>query len=107
LSYWMTSVWSSGALNLTACEMNGASAAVAPALYFMTRLPVHTASLAVSGRPSDQKPGLTLKVQVLPSFDVVQDFAQSPSMATCPGPVWRYCTSVGYCMMNASYDCAE
>src|SRR4051812_37821448 len=103
----MTSVWSSGAENFTACEMNGARFAVGPLLYFSTRLPVQTASFAVSGLPSDQKPGFTLKVQVLPSLEVVQDFAQSPSMASCSGPVWRYCTSVGYCMMNASYDCAE
>src|SRR5690242_12885389 len=103
----MTSVWSLGAENDTAWEMNGASAAAGPFLYLMIRLPVQTPSSAVSGLPSDHCATRTSKVHVLPSFDVFQDFAQSPSICSCSGPACLYCTSVGYCMMNASYDCAE
>ena len=46
-------------------------------------------------------------VHVLPSFEVFQDLAQSPSICSWFVPACLYWTSVGYCMMNASYDCDE
>ena len=71
----MTSVVGSGADSLVACEMKGASEAAAPFLNLRMVLPVQAASSAVSGLPSDHLPGLTLNVQVSPSFEVVHDFA--------------------------------
>ena len=74
----MTSVVGFGATNEVACEIDGARSEVAVAAYFRTVLPVHAASDAVTGTPSDHLPPLfSVNVQVLPSADVVQFVARS------------------------------
>ncbi len=78
-------------MSLVACEMNGASDAAGPFANFRIVLPVQAASSAVRGLPSDHLPGLSVKVQVRPSFDVFHDLAQSPMILKCVS----YCTSVG------------
>ena len=80
-----------GAVSLVACEMNGASDAAGPFAYLRIVLPVQAASSAVSGLPSDHLPGLSVNVQVRPSFEVFHDFAQSPTILKCVS----YWTSVG------------
>jgi hypothetical protein len=72
--------------------------AAGPAAYLTMVLPVHAASAAVSGLPSDHFPPVfRWKVQVLPSEDCVQLVAHSPSIFS-PGPYW---TSCGYSMTKA------
>ena len=87
----MTSVAGLGAVNLVACEMYGASTEAGPLAYLMIVLPVQAASSAVRGLPSDHLPGLRWKVQVLPSLETSQVFAQSPIILN----LVSYCTSVG------------
>ena len=87
----MTSVVGSGAVSFVACERNGASSEVVVLAYLRIRLPVQAPSSAVSGLPSDHLPGLSLNVQVRPSLDVVQLFAQSPANLNFVS----YWTSVG------------
>ena len=78
-SYVITSVVGSGASKLVECAINGAIIAAGPSPYLMMRLPVKAASAAVIGLPSDHEPlDLTLKVQTLPSLEVVHESAQSP-----------------------------
>ena len=98
--YSITSVCGSGAVKLFALAMNGARIEVGPFAYLSTVSPVHTASSAVSGVPSDHSPGLRWKVHVSPSSDVSQLSAQSPSHSKS-GLYW---TSSGYSMTNAWYD---
>ena len=89
---------------LVTCESAAATAAVGPLAYLTTRLPVQAASAAVSGLPSDHlPPGLRWNVQVSPLGACVQLVAQSPSSFS-PGP---YCTSWGYSITKALYDCAS
>src|SRR5450432_10160 len=98
----MTSVLAFGAAMLVTCVSAAATAAVGPFAYLTIRLPVQAASAAVSGFPSDHfPPGLTWNVQVSPSDDCVQLVAQSPSSFSL-GP---YCTSWGYSITKALYDC--
>ena len=81
-------MFSSVASALTTCPSAGAATAVGPAAYSMMVLIVQAASLAVSGVPSDHvPPGLRLNVQSLPSGEVSQDEAQSPSMTRPSSPV--------------------
>ena len=87
----MTRVSGSGASQLATWDRNGASEAVGPPLYCTIVLQVQAPSSAVRGVPSDQEPGLTLNVHVLPSGDVSQLSAQSPSNSK-PG---AYCTRTG------------
>ena len=94
----MTSVVAFGASMLFTWVSAAATAAVGPAWYFMIVFPVHAASSAVSGLPSDHlPPGFRWNVHVRPSGDLVQLVAQSPSSFS-PGPYW---TSCGYSMTKA------
>ncbi len=77
----MTSVVGFGAVAFFTCPSAGAATAAAPFAYLTIVLIVHAASAAVIGLPSDHfVPERSVNVHVLPSFDVFQDFAQSPSM---------------------------
>src|SRR5918999_6116464 len=85
-SYSITSVLSSGALNSLMFDRAADRAAVGPARYLRMVFPVHAASAAVRGLPSDHlPPGLRLKVHVRPSGVCDQSSAQSPSILI-PGP---------------------
>ena len=98
--YSITSVCGSGAVSVFTLVRKGARIDVGPSAYLSTVSPVHTASSAVSGVPSDHSPGFRWKVHVSPSSDVSQLSAQSPSHSKS-GLYW---TSSGYSMTNAWYD---
>ncbi len=94
----MTSVLSSVASALFTWVSAAAATAVGPFAYLIVVLIVQAASSAVSGVSSDHvPPGFRWKVQSLPSADVSQDSAQSPSI-TSPSAPGAYCTSCGKIM---------
>ena len=80
-----------GASILVTWVSAAAVSAVGPAAYFTIRLPVHAASAAVSGFPSDHlRRRFRWNVQVSPSALCDQLVAQSPSSFS-PGPYWTSC----------------
>ena len=75
----MTSVSGFGALTFVIPVSAPETSAAAPFAYFSSVSIVHTASAAVSGTPSVQRPGRRWKVQTRPLREVVQLRAQSPT----------------------------